>query len=192
MRLLVLATALISLTACSSSPVADPGSRARLAYTDGLAAEWKLAPEHKQKLQYYVSDTIRLLHSVSGGERGIADGRLVASDARAVKEVVVDSGTPGVLVGSGKNWMAVSFEEGSYLYFVAHQPSRGIPGAERPDPSRYYLYVPSWNGKTGAVKMNDRVYSAVDSSPRAFLTVDKDSIFDSDYVVQRQEGRLVQ
>mgnify|MGYP001592484433 CR=1 FL=1 len=164
----------------------------RLAYTDGLAGEWKLTPGIKQRLQYFTSHEIRLVRAASGGERGIADGRLVSATGQVVDEVVIPAGTPGVVLGSGPDWMAVSFEPNSYLYFVSQAQRRvwnfgedgGVPG-------RYFLLVPNWNGKSGTVKLGDQMYTAVQDSARAYLLVERDSFSDVDAREVRLPGRVL-
>lgn len=143
---------------------AGGGASERLVYSDTLARSYQLGSESPRALQYYVSDNIRLIRGRSAGERGIADGRLVDRAAMSVEEVIVDSGTPGVVVGGGNGWLAVSFERGSYLYFVSG-----------PQQDAYYLYVPDWNGSQGTVRLGDWSYTAVGDSAKAHLLVGRDS-----------------
>ena len=184
---------------CASAPPpsADPyagylpeSNAERLAYTDGLASGFKVSGDQRRLLQYYVSDTIHLVRSSSGGQSGIRDGRLISSSSQAVREIVIDSGTPGVVLASGPRWMAVSFEPGSYLYFISDAPRSVWLGNEY-DRERYYLYLPDWNGQGGTVKIGNTSYVAVDSSIRAHLMVDRESFSSMDAQQRRQPGRLL-
>jgi hypothetical protein len=166
------------------------GYEERLSFTDGLASEHHVSSEQRKQLQYYVSDTIRLVRSASGGQTGISNGRLVASSSQAVREVVIDSGTPGVVLASGPRWMAVSFEPGSYLYFVSEAP-RSIWLGDEYVHDRYYLYLPDWNGNSGTVRLGNSNYVAVDGSARAHLMVDRESFSNVDARQSRQPGRLL-
>ena len=180
---------------CASAPPPNAGFlpegyAERLAYTDGLASSFKVSGDQRRLLQYYVSDTIHLVRSSSGGQSGIRDGRLVSSSSQAVREIVIDSGTPGVVLASGPRWMAVSFEPGSYLYFISDAPRSVWLGNEY-DRERYYLYLPDWNGQGGTVKVGNTTYVAVDSSIRAHLMIDRESFSSMDAQQSRQPGRVL-
>lgn len=180
-------------TACLalSGGCATQGYAEKLAFSDGLAAEYQLANEQKRLLQYYVSDTIRLVRSASDGQTGIRDGRLVSSASRAIDEVIVTGGTPGVVLASGANWMAVSFEPGTYLYFVSAAQREVWLGEEYAD-DRYYLYLPDWNGREGTVRLGDAVYTAIADSYRAHLIVDRESFSNVSTRQARLPGRRLQ
>jgi len=173
------------LAGCASTGYAE-----KLAFTDGLSAEYRLGAEQKRMLQYYVSDTIRLVRSASGGQTGIRDGRLVSSSSRDVDQVVIDGGTPGIVLASGANWMAVSFASGSYLYFVS-KANRAVWLADQYVDDQYYLYLPDFNGQSGTVRLGKALYSATDDSFRAHLVVDRESFSDVDTRQARLPGRYL-
>lgn len=160
----------------------------RLPFTDGLSAEYRLSGAHKRQLQYYVSDTIRLVRSRSGGETGVRDGRLVSRSARDIEQIVIDGGTPGVVLASGSNWMAVSFERGSYLYFVSNANRSAWLGDDQIEDA-YYLYLPDYNGQGGTVRLGNQAYTATDDSFRAHLLVRRESMSDVSARQSRQPGR---
>lgn len=173
------------LSSCASSGYAE-----KLAFTDGLSAEYRLGAEQKRKLQYYVSDTIRLVRSASGGQTGIRDGRLISSSSRDVDQVVIDGGTPGIVLASGPNWMAVSFAPGSYLYFVS-QAGRATWLADDYVDDQYYLYLPDFNGQAGTVRLGNTIYTATDDSFRAHLVVDRETFSNVDARQARLPGRYL-
>ncbi|MDB5969486.1 MAG: hypothetical protein JWQ90_1936 [Hydrocarboniphaga sp.] len=173
------------LASCASTGYAD-----RVAFTDGLSSEYKLGSEQKRMLQYYVSDTIRLVRSASAGQTGIRDGRLVSSSSRDVDQVIIDGGTPGVVLASGPNWMAVSFDTGSYLYFVS-RANRQTWLAEDYVDDQYYLYLPDFNGQAGTVRLGSTIYTATDDSFRAHLVIARESFSDVDARQARLPGRYL-
>lgn len=197
MRLFTLALSLAVLQGCASNePLPNNTARERLPFTDALAREWNLDPGYRPQVQYYVSDAIRLVRSVSGGEKGIADGILVSNGGRAIDEVVIESGTPGVLVGegtlgNGQNWMAVSFQPGTHLYFISNAPQRGSRIGERYSADRYYLYIPDWNGRTGSAKLGEDSFAVAPESLAAHLIVTRESSFTNESAVYRQPGRYL-
>lgn len=176
------------LASCASS--GGPGHAEQLAFTDGLATEYKLGSEQKRMLQYYVSDTIRLVRSASAGRTGIRDGRLVSSSSRDVDQVVIDGGTAGVVLASGPSWMAVSFEPGSYLYFVSRANRQTWLADDYVD-DQYYLYLPDFNGQAGTVRLGNTMYTATDDSFRAHLVVGRESFNGVDARQSRLPGRYL-
>ena len=174
-------------SACASRPTATHAER--LAYTDTLAGQWRLDRGQDQALQYYVSDEIRLVRSFSGNQQGVTGGRLYRAGAQTVEEIVIDPGTPGILLGSGPNWKAVSFHPGTYLYFVSNRPRRVVGHAFEQGTDRYFLYLPDWNRRGGTVRLGDSLWTAVGDSVHAHLLVERQSAFDQRSRVFRQEGR---
>lgn len=186
MRLLLPLLLAASLVGCSAPLYSE-----RIPFTDTLVREWNLQPHHRQQLQYYVSHPIRLIRSFSASEQGIRQGRLLDSGGRTVEEIVIDGGTPGIVLASGPNWMAVSFHPGTYLYFVSNQtriaPWLGHTWAA----DRYYLYLPDWDGRAGTVMLGNGQWSAIDHSVHAHLLVERESVFDARSTVYRQPGRIL-
>jgi hypothetical protein len=177
------------LASCASSG-GQPGYAEKLAFTDGLASEYKLGSEQKKLLQYYVSDTIRLVRSASAGQTGIRDGRLVNSSSHDIDQISIDGGTPGVVLASGPNWMAVSFEPGTFLYFVSKANRRTWLADDYVD-DQYYLYLPDFNGQAGTVRLGKTLYTATDDSFRAHLAVDRESFNNVDAREAKQPGRYL-
>lgn len=177
------------LVGCASAP---PGSYAeRLPFTDTLGATWNLTRTQARELQYYVSNEIRLVRSFSGSQQGITGGRLFSQGGQTIEEIVIDPGTPGILLASGPHWKAVSFHPGTYLYFVTNQPRRFVGQAFDEGIDRYFLYLPDWNGQGGTVRLGHSPWAAVEDSVHAHLLVERESIFDQRSRSFRQEGRRV-
>ena len=171
------------LAGCASEPtaaVSDGGPRrnaGRIAFTDGLVSDYQLTPVAREHLQYYLSQPVTLVRSVSEGERGISQGRLVGRSGRMVHEVVVPAGTPGIAIGAGPNWTAVSFYPGTYLYFVSDQPNAsGYYGTMQRTQGHYSLYAPDWDGRSGTVPFAGKPYQAIEGSMSAYLLVDRSQL----------------
>lgn len=179
---------LLGLSGCAAQQLAE-----QLPFSDSLIQDYGLDEPHKQRLQYYVSRPITLARSSSSSQRGIAGGRLVDRGQRQVQKLQVPANTPGVAVGSGPHWLAVSFEAGSYLYFVSNQPPLESPyRSESREPGRYYLYASDWDGRSGTVKVGALSYQAMDQSMDAYLLVDRESLYETDSQGRELSGRLLE
>lgn len=186
MRPLIPLVLTLLCSACATTP--EPAEQ--LAFTDGIVAEYRLGAEERKQLQYYVSDTIRLVRSDSDSERGIRRGRLFDGAALATDEILIEAGTPGVVLSSGANWMAVSFDKSSFLYFVSGAAAgRGLRGNDVGE--RYYLYLPDFDGREGSVRIGGQTYSAIDSSASAYLLIDRESFYDERTRQARLPGRTL-
>ena len=180
-----MALAVLGLAACATDPQAE-----RLAFGDSVIRDYGLSEAHKRRLQYYTSAPITLARASSSGMRGIADGKLVERGNTSVRAVNVPVGAPGVVVGSGPNWLAVSFDPDSYLYFVSQQPQINSPyWDDRRDADRYYLYAPDWDGRAGSVKLGNTSYQAVDQSINAYLIVDREALSNAESRSSTLSGR---
>lgn len=175
----------LALTSCAADPVGE-----RLAFSDSVIRDYNLTDIHKRRLQYYSSENITLARAASNNLRGIADGRLIERGSTHISDVKVQSGTPGVVVGAGPNWLAVSFEPGSYLYFVSGQAQINSPyWNDRRDGDRYYLYAPDWDGRAGSVRLGNVDYQAVDRSIESYLVVDREALYSADSRSSTLSGR---
>lgn len=175
----------LGLGACVADPVAE-----RLAFSDSVIRDYHLTEAHKRRLQYYTSDRIQLARAASSNIRGIADGRLIERGNTSVSGVDIPAESPGIVVGSGPNWLAVSFEQGSYLYFVSSQAQVNSPyWNDRRDADRYYLYAPDWDGRAGTVQLGNVSYQAVDKSIDTYLIIDREALSDAENRSSTLSGR---
>lgn len=181
---------LIALAALGSAACATDAVNERLAFTDAVIRDYSLTETQKSRLQYYTSDRIRLARASSSGLRGIGDGKLIERGNTQVQDIDIPSGAPGVVVGSGPNWLAVSFDPGSYLYFVSSQATVNSPyWRDRRGSERYYLYAPDWDGRAGTVKLGNERYQAVESSINTYLLVDREALYDGESRSATLSGR---
>lgn len=181
----LLVSALMGLSACATDPAAE-----RLAFSDSVIRDYNLTEAHKRRLQYYTSDRIQLARAASNNMRGIGDGKLIERGNTNVTGVDIPADAPGIVVGSGPNWLAVSFDPGSYLYFVSSQAQVNSPHwRDRRDVDRYYLYAPDWDGRAGTVQLSNVPYQAVERSIDTYLLVDRESLYDADSRSSTLSGR---
>ncbi len=181
----LLALASLSLGACATDAINE-----RLPFSDAVIREYNLQESHKSRLQYYTSDRIQLARASSTGLRGVGDGKLIERGNTQLQGVDIPEGAPGIVVGSGPNWLAVSFEPGSYLYFVSSQHTVNSPyWRDRRGSDRYYLYAPDWDGRAGSVKLGNEKFQAVESSINTYLLVDREALFDGESRSSTLSGR---
>lgn len=131
------------------------------------------------ELQYFVSGRITLEREVTSDQRGIENGRVVVRRGRSVHRVVIRRGTPGIAVGWGPDWVAVSFEKGTQLIFDLVQRGEDDVGKDRAPasfggvkmPSTYYRLRTTDDGNGRWVTLGETLYEAVDGSTKARLKV---------------------
>lgn len=180
----ILLAVTIGLTACASTSGVN-----RLAFGEYLRDGYQLSDRELRALQYYVSDDIHLRRIVESGNRSIGRGILLERNARVVDEILIEAGTPGIAVGVGNDWVAVSFEPGSYLYFSSRNDGVHVVG----DPGRpgdlYYLWATDWMQGTGVVYINGVPYEAQPENAYAHLQVERKALARSEARDRVQPGR---
>lgn len=75
------------------------------------------------ELQYFAGHRIVLQREITSRRQNITRGRIVQRRGRLLEQVIIRRGTPGVAVGWGEDWVAVSFEKGTQLVFERHDPA---------------------------------------------------------------------
>lgn len=122
--------------------------------------------EDMQQIQFYLSQDIVLYRSRSKADTKIQDGKITMVDGKKVDKIVIESGTPGVLVFSPKSdRMAVSFENGNDKRFLMFGPS---PKAG----DKYVLLAKEWKRKKGEITYEGKTYYTNAESAYAALMVD--------------------
>lgn len=163
----------------------------RIAFTESLRANYQLSDHEIRSLQYYVSEDIHLRRVVTSGNRRVGDGVLIERRGLVQDSILVEAGTPGVAVGNGPDWVAVSFEPGSYLYFSSRNDGIHVvpePGrADRP----YYLWATDWVDGPGVVYVNGVPYEAAPGSAYAHLRVDRKAVAQRRSSERVQPGRTI-
>src|SRR5690349_17425950 len=134
-QLLLSAFAVIVLASCSP----------QYAYfTKELNEKQKWSAEDIRQIQFYVSRDIVLSRALSENGTQITEGKILIKDGRKVEQVVIKSGTPGVLVLMPKeDRFAISFEESDDAYLMFG------PNPKYYD--RYALLAQDWDRNNGKI-----------------------------------------
>lgn len=175
--------AALALAACAGHSTAE-----RVPFTEELITDYRLDSAQRQRLQYYLSDTVTLTRAVGGGRSDVARGKLVSRSGTLVEEVRIAAGTPGVVVASGPGWVAVSFTPNSYLYFVSDRGGNGALTDNR-DEERFYPFSRDFDGRNGTVSLDGVAYQADRSSLDAYLLIDREDFSRTDDRASSLPGR---
>ncbi|MEN0002927.1 MAG: hypothetical protein AAF798_02240 [Bacteroidota bacterium] len=145
-------------------------------------SEWK--EEDLKKIQFYLSDDIVLRRQISDGSSEIISGEIKIVNGKEVEEVVIEEGTPGILLFMPKkNRFAISFEDSDARYLVFGPNPRAS--------NRYVLMASEWNRKSGIVTYEEKKYRVDSQSAFSTLMVDLEKIRKVDVNSRRAEGRRV-
>jgi hypothetical protein len=134
-------------------------------YSDALKTKYSLTDEQMKHLQFYVSDPITLQRKIaSGATTEVTSGKVRVINGEKVEEIIIPSGTPGVLVRNDAGKLEISFEKNDdhFLRFGAN-------------PDRYQSFVllaSEWKGKIGNVTYAGQKYYTSPESTEAVLLID--------------------
>ena len=170
-----LAIVVVTMTSCSKN----------LTYfSDNLQREYNWSQSELERIQFYVSQDIRLVRTSCSGNARIEDGKIKVKDNSRVNEVVIKRGTPGTLVFlPNKNRFAVSFER-SDDYFLMFGPSEKNNG-------RYTLLAKDWRRNNGIITYGGAEYRTGSESAYAALMVDINKAKNSSVKRTTAKGRTV-
>ena len=175
MRLLIAATLCIVLLGSCKNLVP---------YTDSLKTKHNLTDDQLKHLQFYLSDPIVLQRHINeSGSTEVTAGKIRIINGEKVEEVIIPSGTPGVLVKDDNGKLEVSFErdDNHYLRFGAN-------------PDRYHSFVllaGEWKGKIASVTYAGQKYFTSPESADAILMIDLHKISNYQKEERVAKGRRV-
>lgn len=156
-QLLLLAALGLSLSACG--PTLTP-------FTQKLYEENDWDNNDLQRIQFYLSDDVRLRRELTSGSSQIVRGEIKMVDGRRVEEIFIRRGTPGVFMFSPKeDRFAVSFEEGGNERYLIFGPNPRIS-------NRYALLASDWERRVGTVTYDGQKWEIDSDSGFATLLVD--------------------
>ena len=142
-------------------------------FTRELRAGYQLSEDQIKELQFFVSSPIVLRRNLGPGEVKVTRrNALRILRERAVEEVVIETGTPGVAERIEEHSLGISFEHGKFLEFgCKHTDEKGktVLG------STYQLYAQDWFMNRGKVNYDGKVYYTVGDSGTSSLMVDLES-----------------
>ncbi|MCI5081258.1 MAG: hypothetical protein MRY78_06205 [Saprospiraceae bacterium] len=173
----ILFLAVLSMTAFSCSNLKP--------FTQGLLEENKWSETELKKIQFYLSEDIRLTRQITGGSSEIIAGEIRVVNGRKVEQIIIEKGTPGVLLFRPRqDRFAVSFEADGSDKFLIFGPSNRSRG-------RYVLKASDWERRFGTVTYDGKKYRVDASSSIASLMVDLEKIQRTDVNSRRASGRTV-
>jgi hypothetical protein len=154
-------------------------------FTKSLYEEQQWTPDDITRIQFYVSKDIVLSRSMSTGESSISGGKILIKDGQRIEQVIIRSGTPGVLVLMPReDRFAVSFDAADDEAFLMFGPN-----AKYGD--RFSLLAQEWQQETGQVHYRDKVYTVDAASAFSSLMVDLQRVGNNKYESRDLPGRTV-
>jgi len=151
---------LLALMSClfNCSPRLSP-------FTQELQEENNWSEADLKKIQFYVSQDIRLYRDFQTGQSKIEDGKVRMVNGRKVEEIIISSGTPGVMVLNPKSdRIAISFEDGKGKYLMfGPNPKFG---------DKYVLLAKEWKKSGGTITYDGRPFKTDADSAFSALMID--------------------
>lgn len=154
-------------------------------YTDTMRKKYNWNEEQIKRIQFYVSHDVVLHRELSNGSTEIVQGKIKTIRGRKVDEILIPTGTKGVVTDIPKeNKLLVSFEVGDdhYLSFGVN------PNAS----DRYVLLASDWKNEMGKVHYAGNEYYTDPDSKYASLLVDLRKIENMQVKQRIAKGRKVQ
>jgi hypothetical protein len=118
-------------------------------------------------VQFYNSRKIVLKRNLSYAETKVARGEIKFENGQYVEEIIIPKNTPGVAVGTGRNYLNVAFENGRNRDLKFSLNEKDL----------YQLTPQSWDNDYGKVVYDTLIYFLEPGSDRALLKVKKDNIY---------------
>jgi hypothetical protein len=154
-------------------------------FTQGLVEENNWTEDELKKIQFYLSDDIRLTRQANGGSSAIVSGEIKVVNGKRVEEIIIEKGTPGVLLFQPKqDRFAISFESGGNSKYLIFGPGARTNG-------RYVLKASEWKRRFGTVSYDGKTYQVDARNSIASLMVDLEKIQRVDVKSRRAGGRTI-
>lgn len=154
-------------------------------FTEGLYEKQKWSQADIERIQFYVSKDIVLTRVLNDGETSISEGKIRIKNGQRIERVLIQEGTPGVLVLMPKqNRFAISFESDDEAYLMFG------PNPKYYD--RYALLAQDWDKTKGKVHYRGNIYTVSSESAFASLMVDMRQFGESQYSRRTLPGRKVE
>ena len=154
-------------------------------FTQKLYDENNWTEAQLKRIQFYLSHNLVLKRQLSGGSTEILAGKIKIEDGRQIEEIVIQKGTPGILMFSPKeNRFAISFEEGGEKKFLMFGPNPKKGG-------RYLLLGSEWNRRNGKVNYDGKTYRVEIIDQLAGIMVDLKKIRKVEVNTRTAKGRRI-
>ena len=153
-------------------------------YTDAIKTKYNLSDDQLKHLQFYVSDPIVLQRKITAENSSqVISGKIKIVNGEKVEEIVVPTGTKGVLVRDDAGKFEISFEkDDSYYLRFGTNPNRY---------QSYVLLASDWHGKVGTVTYAGNKYVTSPESADAVLLIDLHKISSYQKDARVAKGRKV-
>lgn len=152
-------------------------------YTDALRQKYNWSETEIKRIQFYTSDAITLQRRITDGSTEIVSGKIKTIKGEKVDEVIIASGTPGILVSDANGKFSISFEkDDSYALSFGNNPHMN---------NRYSLTFSSLQNKVGKIIYNGKEYYTSPESVDAILMVDLRKIDKTELNQRVAKGRKV-
>lgn len=172
--ILIFASALLFLSSCNSLTP----------FTQEIYSDLNLATDQVKSVQFYLSQDI-VLYKVSEIDNAqVEDGKIKLKERRKTDEIVIKSGTPGVVLFLPKeNRFAVSFENSDDKFLIF--------GPNKRYNERYTLLGREWDDGFGKVTYGGEVYETSSRNAMASLMVNINKINSNQVKRKQVNGRRV-
>ena len=176
MRAILYLMILLGFTSCSSN---------LRPFTQRMYDDFNWSDNEIQKIQFYLSDDVRLWRDRGTDYSNIEGGVIKIVDGREIEEVLIPRNTPGVVLFSPKsNRFAVSFDDDDDR-FLMFGPNPKMDG-------RYVLLGKDWGRRQGKITYGGKTFNVDNNSAYASLLVDIDAARKRTYKRQTADGRRVE
>ncbi len=135
----------------------------KIPFTQAIREKYQISDEELKHLQFYISHDV-VLSRVSQDEKTktLEDGTLKITTGKEYDEVLLKSGTPGVVENVlDEKRIAVSFEAGENKYIVFGDPN------DRK--GNYTLLAAEWKNNRGILKYGNQEYYANQGASNVYL-----------------------
>lgn len=152
-------------------------------YTDALRKQQNWSEEQVKTIQFYLSSPIILQRRVTDASSDIVAGTIKIVNGQKIDEVIISSGTPGILVSESNGLFNISFEKGDdySLQFGSNQYMD----------YHYSLAFADIKNNIGKLTYNGVEYYTSPESLNAILMVDLRKINKTQLNQRVAEGRKV-
>jgi hypothetical protein len=153
-------------------------------YTDAVRTKYNLTDDQLKRLQFYVSSPVVIQRKLTADNNTlIYGGKIKVINGEKIEEVVVPTGTKGVLVRNDNGKFEISFEkDDTYFLRFGTNPNRY---------DSYVLLASDWRGKIGTVTYAGNKYYTAPESADAVLLIDLHKISNYQKDARVAKGRKV-
>lgn len=138
-----------------------------------------------KQIQFYLSKDIVLYRKVSKGESTIHGGKIKIKKGQKIEEIIIEAGTPGIVLFSPKkDRIAVSFESSGTDKYLIFGPNPKVG-------ERYVLLAKDWKKRKGKISYDDKIYFTDSESAYASLLVDLKKVRKVSLSKRKANGRTL-